>query len=510
MANTFVVSRSHLIYGVCLPLAVLIGYLLAEPADSGTMAVLILVLSVLSVPFVMRWHHPLLIFSCNAWIAFYFLPGHPPLWMIMAFISLGLSVLNRSLGHHLDFFLARGVSYSLLCLGLVAFVTALLTGGVGVRFLGGASYGGKKYIYFFASIMLYFALATRPIPHNRAKLYVGLFFLSALLPLVVYVAAYLGPGFYFLSELFPMQLEVENIQALSSGTPNFVSQEITRLGDLATVAKGVLCYVMARAGARGLMDLRRPWRMGFFLLAMVGSLYSGFRSSLLVFPLTFAVMFCLEGLYRTRYLISVLVAVGLGAVILFPNVNRLPPSMQRALSIVPLLNVDAAAREDASGSTDWRVQMWKQLLPEIPKYLIKGKGYSINPEELYLVSEAASRGTASPYEVAIVAGDYHSGPLSVIIPLGLGGVIAFLWFLGASLQVLYSNYRYGDPELYYLNAFLLAYFIVQTLVFFFIFGSLFGDLVIFTGMVGLSVGLNGGARKPPEPDAVPIEEEEVE
>src|SRR5271170_7952743 len=98
MANTFVVSRSHLVYGVCLPLAVLIGYLLAEPLDSASMAIVTLIICILSVPLVMRWHHPLLVFSCNAWIAFFFLPGHPTLWMVLAFVSLCLSAMNRSLG----------------------------------------------------------------------------------------------------------------------------------------------------------------------------------------------------------------------------------------------------------------------------------------------------------------------------------------------------------------------------------------------------------------------------
>src|SRR5580698_6253592 len=126
MSNTFAVSRSHIIYGVCLPLAVLIGYLLAEPLDSGSMAVITLILCVLSVPLVMRWHHPLLIFSCNSWVAFFFLPGHPPLWIILAFVSLGLSMINRSLGQRQHFFQARSLAYSLLFLALVALATAVL------------------------------------------------------------------------------------------------------------------------------------------------------------------------------------------------------------------------------------------------------------------------------------------------------------------------------------------------------------------------------------------------
>src|SRR5580704_2871859 len=329
MANTFAVSRSHIIYGVCLPLAVLIGYLLAEPLDSGSLAVVTLVLCVLSVPLVMRWHHALLVMSCNAWVNIYFLPGHPPLWMILAFVSLALCLANRSLGHQVDFLQARAVSYSLLCLAFVVLATALLTGGVGMRFLGGSNFGGKKYIYFFSSVMLYFALATQPIPRNRVKLFVGLFFLSSLVPLISYMGALLGPGFYFLSELVPMQLAVDNVEAASAAGRELVAPEgILRLTELSEVAKGVLCFLLARHGVRGLLDLRRPWRLLLFLGAMTASLFSGFRSSLILFPLIFAVMFYLEGLYRTRYFFVLLAGIGIAAAVLIPNINKFPLSVQ--------------------------------------------------------------------------------------------------------------------------------------------------------------------------------------
>jgi len=492
-----------------LPLAVLIGYLLAEPLDSGSMAVITLVLCVLSVPLVMRWHHPLLVFSCNSWIAFFFLPGHPPLWIILAFVSLILSMVNRSLGQRQNFFQARSVAYSLLFLGLVALATAMLNGGVGLRFLGGASYGGKKYVYFFAAIMLYFAIATQPIPRNRAYLFVGLFFLSSLIPIISYLGAWLGPSFYFLAELFPMQVAVDNVETATATGRDFLAPGIARLGELEQVAKGVLCYLFACYGVRGLLDLRRPWRATLFMLAMVASLYSGFRSSLVLFPLLFAVMFYLEGLYRTRYCLVLVVGLVLAAAVLLPNVNKLPLSMQRALSFLPV-NVDALAREDAGGSTDWRLQMWKQLLPEVPRYLIKGKGYSIDPNELYMVNEAVSRGTASTYDAAMVAGDYHSGPFSVIIPFGLGGAIAFLWFLAASFYTFYCNFRYGDPYLCHINALLLAFFVVQTFLFFFVFGALHSDLLVFAGLAGLSVSLNGGVAKRPIAEVESMPEEEVE
>src|SRR5713226_2470738 len=97
MANTTInIPKPHLIMGLCLPLAVLIGYFLAEPLESGSIAVVLLVLMVLSVPILMKWHHPLLVLCWNASITPYFVPGRPYLWMIMAVASLFFAALNRS------------------------------------------------------------------------------------------------------------------------------------------------------------------------------------------------------------------------------------------------------------------------------------------------------------------------------------------------------------------------------------------------------------------------------
>src|ERR1041385_8387356 len=97
MANTFVVSRNHLVFGLCLPLAVLLGYLLADPLESSSLSVLVMILTVLLVPVLLKWHHTLLIISWNLCLSPLFLPGKPQLWMLMSFVSLtfGLRLVHR-------------------------------------------------------------------------------------------------------------------------------------------------------------------------------------------------------------------------------------------------------------------------------------------------------------------------------------------------------------------------------------------------------------------------------
>src|SRR2546423_15607684 len=130
MASTFVVSRSQLIYALCLPLAVLIGYFLAEPLESGSIAIVVFVLSVLCLPLLMKWYHPLLVMSWNAMICPVVLPGRPFIWMVMSALGLCIAVLNRSVNPHKRFINVPALTKPLVFILGVVVITPGLTGGI--------------------------------------------------------------------------------------------------------------------------------------------------------------------------------------------------------------------------------------------------------------------------------------------------------------------------------------------------------------------------------------------
>ena len=96
MANAINIPKTHLIMGLSLPLAVLLGYFVAEPMELGSMAVVVFVLVVLSLPLLMKWYYPLLVLGWNAAICPVFLPGQPHFWAMMAFVGLLFAVLGRA------------------------------------------------------------------------------------------------------------------------------------------------------------------------------------------------------------------------------------------------------------------------------------------------------------------------------------------------------------------------------------------------------------------------------
>jgi hypothetical protein len=332
--------------------------------------------------------------------------------------------------------------------------------------------------------MGYFAIISRRIPPQRAGLYAALFFGGTATMAIASLPGVINPVFNFLFLFFP----VESMASLTDS--NSVVGPVgppARIFGLASLGLAVFCLMLARYGMRGLLDLRNPWRLGVFCLSVGISMFAGFRSAFILFVMTFAFLFYLERLHRTWLLVPVIFVLLTGGGLLVLVASRLPFAVQRSLAFLPI-PLDPVAKMDAQGSTGWRLQMWMDVVPEIPRYLILGKGYSFNAND-----QARARGNMESFELV---GDYHSGPLSVILPFGIFGSIAFVWLLLAAGRVIYQNYKFGDPAFHNINIFLFAYFVVKAIFFFIIFGSLHSDLPLFLGLLGLSISLNGGVVKP--------------
>ena len=380
-------------------------------------------------------------------------------------------------------------------------LTAFYRGGIGIRALGGAVYGGKYYVFVLGSIVGYFALTAEAIPMAKARKMNGWFWFSGMSNLLGTLAYNGGPAFYFLFYFLSSDFVIS--QALSdNGLTN-----IDRIGGMAPTCTAALCLLLAQYGIRGIFDLVRPWRVLFFFLTVVGSFFAGFRSITILLFLIFAFQFYFEGLLRTHYLpiVAGLAICGMAPILFFSS--SMPAAVQRAISFLPV-NVDSEVLAEATGSAEWRFQMWDAVEKEIPKYLIIGKGYAIDPNEIFAVNEAARTGMSiNAYEGSMLAGDYHNGPLSVIIPFGLFGVIGFLWVLIAGFRVLHANYRFGDARLRRMNTLFLSFYLAQAVSFFFIFGAFNSEMSVFLGVCGMSVSLNGGVKRRsvrrPKPIPVP-------
>jgi hypothetical protein len=490
MTNAVAAYRSLIVYALILPLALVMGYLLATPLDPATLVLVTLVLVLLAAPLVLRWHHPLVFLTWNMTAVLFMLPGRPQIWMLAAVVSLGMSIVQRTLSSEMRFLSVGSVLGPVLFLTTVVVITAMATGGFGMQILGGDVYGGRRYVTAFAGVCGFLAMIAQRIPTTKAKLYTGLFFLGMVSDALGSSLRYVNPAFYFIYWVFPVELTDLSVN------PSVMGEGISRFYGLGLACQGVFYFLLARFGIQGMLGVRTSWRFLVLCASLVVCTLGGFRSFFVLMVLTFACVFYFEGLLRSKYAGIFAILLVLGGATLFPFVQKLPMSVQRSLSVIPFVEIDPVARYDTQFSNEWRFQMWKAVLPEVPKYFWFGKGLGINAQDLYVTSELARHGRISSWEVAMIAGDYHSGPLSVIIPFGVWGAIGFLWFLIASIRALHHNRLYGDESLKTINTFLLAYFVARTVLFFVVFGGFYADFGLFCGIIGLSLAINGGIRKP--------------
>jgi hypothetical protein len=488
-SNTPLILRSLIIYAMCIPLAIWIGFMLANPFDRSTFSYAGIMLLLLLAPIMLRWHHLLLIATWNLGITIFFLPGKPPFWLLMVALSLGISVLNRTINERARFLSAPSLTWPLVFfLGVVLF-TAKLTGGIGLHSLGSDVVGGKNYFLLIFAILGYFALTAKQVPPKRAGLYIALFFLSGCAAFIGDLAPFLPHQMYFIFAFFPVYGKDLGLMDLGNAGYN------ARFFGIGMMGMFGFFFMLARYGPRGLFLEGRLWRPVLCALFFVLIFFGGFRSFIILCVAIFMIQFVMERMYQTRAFPVFLFAGLIGVTLLITFSSKLPFTFQRSLAFVPMLNLDPVARKDAEVSQEWRLQIWKDALPTVPQHLLLGKGYAISRSDLDVASNEAFR-YASDFEAVDISGNFHSGPLSVVIPFGIWGVIALVWFWIASLRALWLNYRYGDPALRRVNIFLLSFYIARVFLFLIIFGGLSSDMVYFTSLIGLSVSLNGGIRRP--------------
>lgn len=481
--------RGFLVFALCLPLAVLLGFMLSDPLMGKNMMIVSGAIFVLLIPLMLRIHHRALIWCAFAYVMVFFIPGQPHLWMVLAALSFTISVLSRPLAK----VKARPVwdplvMGSLVFIALLALFTARETGGIGMRVLGSGNQGGRKYVFIFAAIIGCFALTMQRLPRVRAHKDIAAYLLAPITAAVGNVAYALGPKFYFLFLLFPVEWVISQAAADYD-----VTGGLKRLAGFGPLSTAISTYCLMKWGLRGILQIRKTHRLFLLLIAIGLGMFSGFRSTVAIFALVTLFQFFAEGLYRTRYAAGALAVMIASFTFVAVFAESLPLAVQRTISFLPV-RVDPMAAADAKASIEWRLEMWKTVSKEIPKYFWIGKGYSVDPTDLYLAEESMRRGFASGYDFSIEAGDYHSGPLSVIIPFGIFGVLGFLAFCIASLRVLWKNMRYSDPDIKNINTFFFAYFAGRLLFFLLFFGSLESDLWLFTSVVGISLTLNGGVK----------------
>lgn len=488
-----------IIYLICIPLALFLGMQVSDLSwwSEGSIRKVGIVAGVLMIPIFLKWHRPLLFFTLNASLILYFAPGKPNIGLVLVAISLLISVLQRILQPRSTFLTAPEIARPMIAVIAVLCFTAFLRGGVGFSAFGGSNVGGSRYMLLLLGALSYFAMTAEGIPEKKRLLYLGLFFLSG-------VTSLLGDFFYWVSQHVPSLIYLYLLfpARTVSTTSEFEFGE-TRLLGVTAMAASIYHYMLARYGVRTLLTDSNKLKLLVFLGVCVLAFFGGFRSAIIHFALLFFVMFYLERLYRTGLVIPIILAGVLFMTVGVAFLPKMPFVFQRALAFLPI-QIAPEAQISADSSSEWRRAMWQSVLPEVPNHLFLGKGLGFTEAEFEAIKDTSLNRNPDQWTWAVITGDYHNGILSIILTFGIWGLIAYVWLHIAGWRALVANFRYGDPALKVLNAFLLCKFVVHLITFWFVSGSMYSDTVIFATLLGFSVCLNGGICRVPQQVLEPL------
>jgi len=391
---------------------------------------------------------------------------------------------------------------------LVYLLTVFLRNPVGVEALGAAKVGGKPYFDVFIGFASYWVLSRAVATPREA------FFLPLLMVGVAFgefVLNFIARRFPFtagpLTKLYSgiSALETGEVQVAAAGEPMSRQAYMMSMGTYASLAAFSFWRPFTVIN-----PLYLP-RFLIFLCAAYAILLSGFRSAFAGMMAAFLI-----GSYFRRGTVEVVRAGMLGlpllvlVILLQGTLFDLPMPAQRALSFLPG-KWDYAAREQASGSTEWRVVMWKAMLTG-NKYIENkwlGDGFGFTRHQLDVMNANLLTGdNATQQENLLISGGVHSGPVSAIRFVGYVGLGLFLIFAVLVARRAAQLIRRCEKTPFYFLAFFIGIPAVWFPVnFVFIFGS-YGDdlsgLLMTVGMLKLLENSLDAHEANPRQAPVPI------
>lgn len=315
----------------------------------------------------------------------------------------------------------------LVFLNVAWLVVTFIKNPTGLYFLGSDSVGARKYINMGFAFVGYFILSRCRIPHKWAYFLPIWLAIGMATPHALQAVATVSPG---LGEIISLVYGVQVQSAAQALAAQGAMGTEERVFGLEKTAIPFFLAMCAYYPPVTFINPLHPLRALGFIVAFVLVGLSGFRSSLLAMAGYMAAGTWLRG--RLRDFMPLAAAGVLGVLALAGAVQSgisVPLTIQRALSVLPL-GWDLAATQDAEGTTTWRLDMWRDAWndPNYFKDKVFGDGFGFTQQELMIfanemIGMQGLIGVSNTYEMFIIRGSLHNGPLSSIRYGGFVGLI---------------------------------------------------------------------------------------
>ena len=349
--------------------------------------------------------------------------GKPTSLQLAQALVIGFSVL---------IFLTRKLSFRLkfteleLWIGIlfIAVLQVYVRNPTGLNLLGGDTVGGRPYILFFLTLVTALVLAGLHVPAAELRTAMKLSIFGGILNFVTGLIGMLLPsvGYWF----------GVGSQA-DTGYQNKALDEsrATRISAFIFIPITLANWISSQINPiKGCFSLRLA---PLILLSFAFAALSGYRNVVASIGLTYLVGIFYHGRMASVIATGLMGAGGLLFLAISNTVMPFPPNVQRALSVLPGTWEERYAL-DAEASTDWRMDIWKEVLltDRWISNKVLGDGLGFTAHELATQQNIAAGNQANGIglsgfnthrETILSNGDYHSGPVSAIRTIGYVGLL---------------------------------------------------------------------------------------
>lgn len=359
------------------------------------------------------------------------LPGLPTSLMLAQMLVLGFSgvlFLMRRLPYRLKW--SELESWCLLLWLMV--LQVYIRNPIGLNIFGGSSVGGKPYALFMLSLntgILLMGLRVEP-KHLKAAMYLSI--VGGLINFCISAIGRVVPAVGYWTASTYMD---------TRGTDD---SNVGKQYDAGAATREYFLMIWGRNLSLWISAFRSPLKACFHpfwlicvLTALGAATFSGFRNAVAMVGLTYFVGLCYRGGIPAIFASLMGGIAGIALLAVANSISPLPPNIQRALSFLPG-TWEQRYIEDAKGSSEWRFDIWKEVLTT-DRWIhnkVLGDGLGFSARELAYQASLKDSGEGrmglSGFDLhregILASGDYHSGPVQVIRTIGYVGLLVILLF----------------------------------------------------------------------------------
>lgn len=359
---------------------------------------------------------------------------------------------------------AMPLSFRAVLLLMAWLVLLIQERGLGLRSGGEGLVGGASYIKFFLCggfliFSRYIVLTPRQWTVTITMMVAGSFIPIAAEQLFIQSGGMVTIQYLFIEPYVSGLVETLMAKESDSGA-------VARLTAFTGAASSLLMASLV------LTTRRTGFRFSTYLLVGLCLLFaglSGFRSLLFETIALTAMyrLFIAPPGQRAPVFFAILGAGVAGLLVLIPMTSYLPLAMQRALSWLPFAEIDIMARMGADQSTEWRFRLWEFAWEQSGPFLWIGRGFAVSAAEVM---------SANIWKDDLLqfwySHQYHSGPLSAWIDLGLPGfLLLMVFFIAAAYEVLFRNITPSNDIIYRFQTFIRVKILFSIAAYMLIFGD---------------------------------------